>query len=366
MRTVMSVQLGTLAVRAERQPRGRIVATGRELLPYDRTMRSPFARLLTAVAATLVLAGCTATEPGEAASNTPAASTPTASVEPSDESTPADDAVEPVEPEMAFAGDCSQVLTDEDLNAIAPATWTLTDLNGPTPASALAGALSCRWDGAGGGVVSVDILPVSLVSDEALATPDIVTCPDNEGPDLCMAELAVGDSWLIAGAGTEDALSAVVGRVGARLIGQHPVAAPLPAGSWALPDCSAIVDAAREGGMPDAEPGVQNDSNPYGPLWDVLTADGRAGWCGAHQPQVDGIAVTFYPGGADRGREPTGEDFEVDGADRGWITVDDAGLATGIVDAGVNRLSFASYGSIDAQDELLAEILSALTERTDL
>ncbi|WP_433676766.1 hypothetical protein [Microbacterium gorillae] len=329
-------------------------------------MRSPFARFLTAVAATLVLAGCTATEPGQAASSTPATSTPSASVEPTAESTPTDDAVEPAEPEMAFAGDCSQVLTDEDLNVIAPATWTLTDANGPTPASALAGALSCRWDGAGAGVVSVDILPLSLVSDEALATPDIVTCPDGEGPDLCMAELAVGDSWLIAGAGTEDALSAVVGRVGARLIGQHPVAAPLPTGSWAVPDCSVIVDAVRAAGMTDAEPGVQNDSQPYGPLWDALAADGRAGWCGAHQPQEGGISVTLYPGGADRGHEPSGEQFDVDGADRGWITREDAGLSTGVLDAGVNRLTFATSGSLESQDEVLAGILSVLTERTDL
>ena len=330
-------------------------------------MRSPLARFLTAVAATLVLTGCTMTDPGSGATSAPPTPTPSASAEPTTESSVTDDAeAEPITPETAFAGDCAQVLTDEDLGAIAPATWTLTDLHGADPASDLAGALSCRWDGAGAGAVSVDILPLSLVSDEALATPDIVACPETEGPELCMAELAVGDSWLIAGAGSEDALSAVVGRVGARLIGQHPVAAPLPAGSWAVPDCSVIVDAARDGGMPDAEPGVQNDSQPYGPLWDVLVADGRAGWCAAHQPEDDGIAVTFYPGGADRGRQPSGEDFEVEGADRGWITVDDAGLTTGVLDAGVNRLTFAGYGYIDMQEDLLGSILSVLAERTDL
>ncbi|MFK4790565.1 hypothetical protein [Microbacterium sp. ZW T5_56] len=329
-------------------------------------MRSPLARFLTAVAATLVLAGCTAAEPGQAASSTPAASTPSVSAEPTDETTPVDDAAEPAEAEMAFAGDCAQVLTDADLGAIAAAAWTLTDAGGPDPASALAGALSCRWDGAGAGVVSVDILPLSLVSDEALATPDIVACPDTEGPDLCMAELAVGDSWLIAGAGTEDALSAVVGRVGARLIGQRPVAAPLPAGSWALPDCSVIVDAVRASGMSDAEAGVQNDSQPYGPLWDTLAGDGRAGWCGAHQPEQGGISIALYPGGADQGSEPSGEEFDVDGADQGWITRDDAGLSTGVLDAGVNRLTFATSGFLASQDDLLAKILSVLTERTDL
>ncbi len=328
-------------------------------------MRSPLARFLTAVAATLVLTGCTMTGSGSATTSAPATPSPSATAHPTTEPTSTDDA-EPAAPEMAFAGDCAQVLTDEDLSAIAPAVWTATDLRGTDPASDLAGALSCHWDAGGAGAVSVDILPLSLVSEDALATPDVVACPETDGPDLCMAELAVGDSWLIAGAGSEDALSAVVGRVGARLIGQRPVAAPLPPGSWAVPDCSVIVEATRDGGMPDAEPGVQNDSQPHGPLWDVLAADGRAGWCAAHQPEEDGIAVTFYPGGADRGREPSGEDFEVEGADRGWITVDDDGLTTGVVDVGVNRLAFASYGYIDMQDDLLGSILSVLTERTDL
>ncbi|WP_040163808.1 hypothetical protein [Microbacterium gorillae] len=286
-------------------------------------MRSRLIGSLLLVAAVGLVAGC-----APQASTPPPTTSPSASAD-AQEPEPAPTAT-PAAAEVPFDGDCSQLLSVDDLVDLLGEGTQAVGSDRSSPQAVLyqaqlhaSGGMSCQWSGIGG-TISVSVLPSAIVPEAVVAENDTVTC----GPDqTCDAAVTAGENWLSVSAPTEDAVKSLLANVGARLIDAGSSrAAEYPPGSWALPSCAEVATrAAAAAGWTDPTEGYPSDVNPSGHVNAVLTAHGALGYCGLG---ADGKAarVVVMPGFAaaelpDLGLEP----MEVPGADAAYLTEGEAG-----------------------------------------
>lgn len=339
--------------------------------------RTPLVALLVL---TLAVSGCAAT-PTPVASSTPAsaASTPTP--------TPT-----PVGPLAAFDGDCAQVLTAADREAIlGPGSLTADEWfaeNYPdaprsvgADATLLAGGVSCRWMPAaeadlpeGMEDLWIEIYPEEVVPTDvrtALAEPRCDPQYDSSG---CRLARSVDGTWVMARAGwllyepPVDVLSLALDTVAANLAhSQAPVAATPTEQWWAIPECDAFGDQLGLSEMlgEGYHSGYWEGSAQFEDL--ILAGAGVRQFCqySSAESIPDGyefmiLSVTVEPGGAltwDDG--PVDDEVSVDipGAEQAF-----SGSTSGVrATDGTNTVTVASEG--DDADALVAERVLAELSR---
>ncbi|MFS0733457.1 hypothetical protein ABC304_15850 [Microbacterium sp. 1P10UB] len=384
--------------------RQRLLAGARRIEPVGRHRNAWIAG---SVAVVLILAlaggavglggllGTAQPQPATTATATASPSpTPTATPTPSSSPTPSPTPTEPPPPVpvVAFDGDCSRVLTDEEASQAAGVPVSLLGDIGPLslyPESAasarLLGGMSCSWrsDDTGiGGFVSVTVLDARAVPADITDAYSTTDCSSLSG--VCETVRVVGDAWIGAtvprtvsnlGSPTEeelqsidDDLAFVIDAVSSRLPETSAVAVPRQAAWWQLSPCEAqraAVDRAAGGSMEAQFPG---DFVPEGLSWDAMVAAGVIQWCPWYlytdsgggplfeiyaQPGVSSPDVDYLER---NGLTPV----EIQGADSAWIgyseTYPDNGMLVAV--SGDNRLTVKfSVISEDVLRGMVAELL---------
>ncbi|AZS36380.1 hypothetical protein CVS47_00981 [Microbacterium lemovicicum] len=386
--------------------RQRLLAGARRIEPVGRHRNAWIAG---SVAVVLILAlaggavgiggllGTAQPQPATTATASPSPSptptvTPTPSISPTPSLTPTEPP--PPVPAVAFDGDCSRVLTDEEASEAAGEPVSLfgrstdSSLYPETTASTnLLGGIQCAWRGEEIGIgsfVSVTVLDARAVPADVTDKYSASVCTGLSA--VCETVRVVGDAWIGAtvprtvsdlGSPTEDelqsidnALAFVIDAVSSRLPETSTVAVPRQSSWWAPGSCEAqraAVDRAAGGSMEARFPG---DFVPEGLTWDAMVAAGVIQWCPWYRYSDTGRGPLFQiysqPGAAapdadylERARLTP---VEVDGADSAWIAYSETYPDEGMVVAvrGDNRLTVTFSGTTeDGLRAMVAELLQA-------
>lgn len=353
--------------------RARIVGGARDIKPAG-AHRGPW--IAGSVAALLVVAlaggvAATTTLSAPPIANTPSPSptatvapvpTPTASPIPTPTLTPTATPTSAA-PSVAFGGDCSAVLTDEEATELSGAPMRSMSFLAVWDARWL-GGVDCEWRAADADTyraLSVTVLPWASVPDEVRAEAGVV--PACEGGAICDYSQRFGDVW-VAVAG-DAALAEVADTVGARASQSPGAPRSLAASAWRLTDCEEqLREAVATGlGREDLRP-IATDNVPHGQVWDVLTASGHAAWCSftaGPYDEVDApsLRVSLAAGAAADADEVAafgGAPLAVTGADAAWWLPAKGGIGArvlaaapgGIVEVEVSHLTQESAATVTA------------------
>ncbi|MDF2919687.1 MAG: hypothetical protein K0S70_3904 [Microbacterium sp.] len=243
-------------------------------------------------------------------------------------------------PVVAFGGDCSAVLGDPEVSDILGVPMTGVPVI--TGDARVLGGISCEWralDSADFTSMSVTVVPWADIPDSV--RQDVGVVPECPVGFTCSYSERHGDAWVSAEATDASEAIAAVKAVGSRAADAPLSARTLPATAWSIPDCDGVViEAVRSALTRDVSKTTGTDYFPHGPVWDVMTSNGAAGWCDFFGPEDDGQAffsldVTFWPGAS---LDPAGaiargeQQVSLTGATSAWM-LPASDLGGGRVDA---------------------------------
>ena len=179
----------------------------------------------------------------------------------------------------AFDGDCVQVLDAQTVSTIVGVEMVPT-VRGTVYDPAVLGGLACAWVAASDQYrgVSVTVFPAEVVPDSVAETLGVPSDCAFSGLS-CETAGRFGEAVVSVRGSTDDEIAALLATVGERAAERAGTPRALPASAWRVPDCARIVevvDAAR--GRGDIRP-HQGDYFPAGLQWEVMSADGAAGFC---------------------------------------------------------------------------------------
>ncbi|CAN7149361.1 hypothetical protein LJR045_000061 [Microbacterium sp. LjRoot45] len=205
--------------------------------------------LAAVVAAALLITGC--------ASAAPTASSPSPTPSPTQSPTPTPEPV--LTPTVAFDGDCSQLLSDSDLDGFLGDGWLTQeesderwDIDRRHPAFIFnplgtIGGLECWWYPAeaedGLQQLSVTVAPAAEVPASFTNAFSEPRCEGNYDGSSCYLARTMGDAWLMATVGNlieeppVDLLEGMLDAAGARLSQPLDAVAVSHDGWWTLPTC---------------------------------------------------------------------------------------------------------------------------------
>lgn len=216
--------------------------------------RRHLAATLVAIAAASLFAGC-ASAPAPAQTGIDTA--------PSATSTPRPTAEVVREPTVPFGGDCTQVLTDAQLDELLGAGWVPFEeqLQAWDPQQVLVaevdtvgtlGGLECAWWSEGADELEkldVMVLPAASVPDDFAADFSEARCDPSYDVTLCRLAAAVDDVWIMATAARDfdeppvQVLEATIDAVATTTSGSFDgAAADRTEEWWPVPDCEALND----------------------------------------------------------------------------------------------------------------------------
>ncbi|WP_460776345.1 hypothetical protein [Microbacterium sp. GXF7504] len=251
-------------------------------------------------------------------------------------------------PAVALGGDCAAALTDAEAGdilgeAASPESRVRVGDGG------VLGGVDCGWTGSSGNGLQVSVYPVGVVPAEVLALAG--RQPQCDGGDRCEYAQVFGEAWVMARAFEAGVPERVVGLVGPRAEAAPGTPGAPGAGAWIVPDCDALrEDVAAALGRSDLRP-YAGDASPAGMGWDVLTANGAAGWCAMHgtgdDRYLEQISADFGPGSAgfpDAALAAAGATpVDVLGADRAFLRADQGPEGSTVyVEAGGNTLAVSA------------------------
>lgn len=286
--------------------------------------------------------------------------TPSASPVPSESPTPGAPS-----PAIALEGDCARVLSDAEVSEATGVPMTLSR-NLPTYDAAVLGGMSCQWAAQGDEyrAVGVDVFPEAVVPEGVRSALGVPSDCAVDGMS-CRSAQRFGDAVVEVRATQDDTVSSLLAIVGERAAASPGRAATLPGGSWVVPDCERVLevaDAAR--GRGDLG-GHQGDYVPWGLAWEVLSANGAAGFCALDNlSAVDTATVVdiwFGPGSApdiDAVRRSSGSPVVVAGTDAAWFLPEYTSTSDLLlVQAGANVLWIATGNMTEQEMVQIAEAI---------
>jgi len=203
-------------------------------------------------------AGCATPAP---VADTPTA-TPTLEVSP----TPTPSETPHAGPVLAFDGDCAQMLTTDQRDAIlgvgsrtAQEHAQQMEPDRPLPirvdVAGTLGGLGCTWYAAEGAdlpdglrVLTVMVLPASSVPKEYAAKYSVAVCESNYGTSACRLGRTAGESWVSASVGDavpeppRELLASAIDAVAENLASTVGRARPITLTDqvWSIPDCESL------------------------------------------------------------------------------------------------------------------------------
>ncbi|MBT9606520.1 hypothetical protein [Microbacterium sp.] len=283
------------------------------------------------IAAALVVAIAGGVFATSALTSPPVATTPspspTLSHEPTREPTPtATPTSTPESPAVAFDGDCAKVLSDDDVSAIVGVPMTLSNGLSAEDAGVLGGVV-CQWRAQGERyeAVGVQVFPTAVVPESLQGSLGV---PPDCGVDgfNCRSTQRFGEAIVSAWGARDDQVTALLEAVGPRGAASPGRARTLPSDAWTVPDCDRVLQIAEAArGRGDLVP-HQGDYYPSGLAWDVMSANGAAGYCALDNRSAINAAtvvdIFFGPGSmpdlAEIARR-SGTEVAVAGADAAWF-----------------------------------------------
>lgn len=269
-------------------------------------------------------------------------------------------------PRVAFNGDCTKVLTDQEASAALGASVSLQHSSAGTlfdserPVTALMGGVGCNWENSDSHrFVSAYVLDARVLPAAEKLRYDQVVCSGLDG-SICETGRLVGDTWLgaridLLGGDPSDVqrrqvatrLSALLDILQSRVYAGIAVAVPRAASWWSLPSCEALTSTVADASARDIVSGPLTDNVPDGMMFDIAEAADYSRWCPwrTNSDEVwERIELTMEPGVGgppDEAVDASGaQPFEVPGADRAWIDADTRSPddKTVVAIAGPNRL----------------------------
>lgn len=334
--------------------RARIVGGARDIAPAGAHRSAWIAGSVAAVLVVGIAGGVAATS---TLSAPPVATTPTVTATATPPTTPVPQptpertaAPTPTAPALALGGTCAAALSDDEVSSIVGVPMTLS--NGlPADDARTLGGLSCQWraEGEGYQAVGVAVFPASIVPDELR---DSLGVPPDCSIDgySCRADERFGDAVVSVWGSADAEVTSVLAVVGPRAAAIPGEARGLPAGSWSVPGCEEVLRIAESArGRGDLAP-HQGDYHPWGLAWEVMSANGAAGFCALDNRSSVGAAmvidISFGPGSSVREQEiarRAGASADVPGADAAWYL---AGFTSTfdllVVQSGPNVLTIAT------------------------
>ncbi|MDF2992036.1 MAG: hypothetical protein K0S37_2550 [Microbacterium sp.] len=355
--------------------RSRIVGGARDIKPAGAHRNAWIAGSIAAVLVVAIAGGAVATSTLSAPqiANSPSP-TVTATTEPTPSGTPTpipDLTPSSVPGAIAFEGDCTRMLTDTEASQIAGDPMTRPSRDRVWNATIL-GGISCQWRAVSATAVQgfdVSVLPWDAVPDAVRDRDGVMPECADETP--CAYGQRYGAAWVTAEGIGRDNLVALVQMVGPRAANEVGSVQALPANSWAIPDCEQdVLPVLRKAiGRADLDLSA-TDSIPNGISWDVLEANGAAGWCRVGAAREDGsdfiaLDIDLAPGAiSDDSRIAAlgARAVSIPGASRAWFIpgIEPSTVGKVRADALGGSLEVSGENLSAAQLETVAEALLVL------
>ncbi len=296
--------------------------------------------------------------------------TPTATVAPVVPTpTPTPSATPSSTPVVAFDGDCGNAMSKNDVSALVGVPMVLS--NGLAAGDArVLGGVACQWRSGGEQyqAVGVDVFPAAVVPESVRGSLGVPSdC--KMGGLACRSTERFGDAIVSAWGARDDEVAALLEAVGPRAAASPGRPGTIPSGAWALPDCAdvlKIAEAAR--GRGDLVP-HQGDFLPNGLAWDVMSANGAAGYCAVDNRSAINVAsvvdIFFGPGSSPDLAEiarSSGSETVVAGADAAWFFPElTPSFDYLLVQSGPNVLMIGTKAMIEEEmAQLAAGLIAAL------
>jgi len=266
---------------------------------------------------------------------------------------------------LALDGDCARVLSDAEVSEATGVPMTLSRFVTAYDAGVL-GGVSCQWAASGDGyqTVGVDVFPQAVVPESVRSTLGVPSDCTVDGMS-CRSVERFGDAVVEVRGTQDDIVSSLLAMVGERAAASPGRATTIPGGRWVVPDCERVrevADVARGRGDLVAHRG---DALPWGLTWEVLSANGAAGFCALDNLSAVDTAtvvdIALGPGSApdlDEVQRSSGRSVGVPGADAAWFFSGYTSTSDVLlVQAGENVLTIAT-GNMTEQE--MVEIAGAI------
>ncbi|WP_136587876.1 hypothetical protein [Microbacterium hydrothermale] len=349
--------------------RARIMGGARDIMPVGGHRAAWIAGSIAAVLVVGIAGGVAVTStlgaPQVATSPSPTAAViePEPTTTPTPTPTPTPSATSTAPTPDAFGGDCANVLSDEEASAIVGVEMVLANGLAPDDPGVL-GGISCQWRASGEGyeAVGVSVFPSDVVPETLRGSLGV---PSNCSLDAlgCRSDARFGDAVVSAWGSTDAQVAALLAEVGPRAEERPGVGSAVPPGAWAVPDCETVLRLAQDArGEGDLTP-HRGDYFPFGLAWDVMSANGAAGYCALDNgSSVDSAAVIdilFGPGSepdAAAIEKMSGVAVSVEGADAAWHFPEfTPAFELLLVQSGRNMLSIGTGNLTEAEMARIAE-----------